>query len=438
MITAHDYKQRRQQFMSKMPPRSVAIFQSAPPRLRNGDTHYPYRQESDFYYLSGFSEPDASMLLLPSTGKTLLFCQPHDVVKELWDGPRVGQDGAIQDYSMDDAFDKKYFIPRLEEELHAGIDSIYYPMNRCVELGKQLRRIMVKAQKIQRHGRAETPWNIVNSDHILHEMRLYKSNQEVELLQKAVDITIIAHKNAMQQCQPGVKEYQLEATLLHAFYYHGSRSPAYGSIVAGGKNSCILHYVNNQAELKTNELVLIDAGAEYQGYAADITRTFPVNGHYRGEQKAIYELVLAAQLAAIEQVMVGNPYNNINQTAVNIVTQGLVDLGLLQGDVQGLIESNAYQTFYPHRAGHWLGLDVHDVGAYQIDQHWRALEAGMVLTVEPGIYIRPADHIDEKWWNIGIRIEDDVLVTPTSARVLSQALPKTVIDIEHWMKGGAT
>lgn len=427
------FKQRRLDFMAKMPARSLAIFATAPLYIRNGDSHYPYRQNSDFYYLSGLREPDAILVLLPDKQQSIVFNQPHDPTKELWDGPRIGQDGAVRDYQMDQAFllaDVKSHLTQMLQE----VDSVYYPMNHSGLVEKLLPEVLNELQQKQRGG-ATTPWQMVNSDHFLHEMRLHKSKEEIALLQRAVDITIAAHIQAMQRCRAGMQEYQLEAILLQSFYDQGSRSPAYSSIVGGGKNACVLHYCDNQAPLNAGDLVLIDAGAEYECYAADITRTFPVNGRFSPEQQAITELVLHAQLAAIDQIKPGIPYNQINQTATKVLTQGLCDLGLLQGNINDLIETKAFQPFYPHSAGHWLGLDVHDVGSYKQDKQWRLLEAGMVLTVEPGIYIRPAQNIDEKWWNIGVRIEDDVVVTENSARVLSQALPKSVSDIEHLMAG---
>lgn len=433
MITPEQFKQRRQQLMTKMPKRSLALFAAAPVCIRNGDSHYPYRQSSDFYYLSGLVEPEAVMVLLPDDKQTILFSLPHDPVKELWDGSRVGQDGAVQHYRMDHAFNINELDFYLSEWLQK-VDSIYYPLNHCPELEKRLQRVIAKLQQKQRSG-ASVPKQMINSDDLLHEMRLHKTVEEIALMQKSIDISVIAHMQAMQQCRPGMYEYQLEAILLQNFYHHGCRSAAYNSIVGSGANSCTLHYCDNDAVLKANDLVLIDAGAEFEYYAADITRTFPVNGRYAGEQKAIYELVLQAQLVAIADIKPGYAYNKINQTVIKVLTQGLLDLGLLQGEIEGIIESKAYQQFYPHSAGHWLGLDVHDVGVYKRNNQWRPLEAGMVLTVEPGIYIRPAENVDEKWWNIGVRIEDDVLVTENAAKVLSYALPKTMADVEHLMAG---
>ena len=425
---------RRKELMQQMEPNSIALLCAAPPSTRSNDTEYLYRQNSDFYYLTGFTEHDALLALIPGReqGEVVLFCQEKDKTRELWTGIRVGPEQAIKELQIDDAFpigDIDDILPGLIE----GRDRVYYSMGKDQRFDQRVMDWVKVIRGKVRQG-AHPPGEFLVLDHLLNEMRLIKSPLEIKLMEKAGAISVQAHKRAMAVCRPGLQEYQLEAELLHEFVRSGSRAPAYNNIVAGGKNACILHYIENNAQLRDGDLVLIDAGCEYEYYAADITRTFPVNGRFSTEQRALYEIVLKAQLDAIKVIKPGTPWDEPHNVTVRVITQGLVDLGLLKGDVQELIKSEAYRAFYMHRAGHWLGIDVHDVGDYKIDNKWRLLEPGMVTTIEPGIYVAP-DNMDvaKKWRGIGIRIEDDVLVTRTGHRVLSHGVPKTVEEIESFM-----
>jgi Xaa-Pro aminopeptidase len=425
---------RRKELMQQMEPNSIALLCAAPPSTRSNDTEYLYRQNSDFYYLTGFTEHDALLALIPGReqGEVVLFCQEKDKTRELWTGVLMGPEQAIKELQIDDAFpigDIDDILPGLIE----GRDRVYYSMGKDQRFDQRVMDWVKVIRGKVRQG-AHPPGEFLVLDHLLNEMRLIKSPLEIKLMEKAGAISVQAHKRAMSVCRPGLHEYQLEAELLHEFVRSGSRAPAYNNIVAGGKNACILHYIENNAQLKDGDLVLIDAGCEYEYYAADITRTFPVNGRFSTEQRALYEIVLKAQLDAIKVIKPGTPWDEPHNVTVRVITQGLVDLGLLKGDVQELIKSEAYRAFYMHRAGHWLGIDVHDVGDYKIDNKWRLLEPGMVTTIEPGIYVAP-DNMDvaKKWRGIGIRIEDDVLVTRTGHRVLSHDVPKTVEEIESFM-----
>jgi Xaa-Pro aminopeptidase len=425
---------RRKELMQQMEPNSIALLCAAPPSTRSNDTEYLYRQNSDFYYLTGFTEHDALLALIPGReqGEVVLFCQEKDKTRELWTGILMGPEQAIKQLQIDDAFpigDIDDILPGLIE----GRDRVYYSMGKDQRFDQRVMDWVKVIRGKVRQG-AHPPGEFLVLDHLLNEMRLIKSPLEIKLMEKAGAISAQAHKRAMAVCRPGLHEYQLEAELLHEFVRSGSRAPAYNNIVAGGKNACILHYIENNALLRDGDLVLIDAGCEYEYYAADITRTFPVNGRFSTEQRALYEIVLKAQLDAIKVIKPGTPWDEPHNVTVRVITQGLVDLGLLKGEVQELIKSEAYRAFYMHRAGHWLGIDVHDVGNYKIDNTWRLLEPGMVTTIEPGIYVAP-DNMDvaKKWRGIGIRIEDDVLVTRTGHRVLSHGVPKTVEEIESFM-----
>lgn len=425
---------RRQELMQQMEPNSIALLCSAPMSTRSNDTEYLYRQNSDFYYLTGFEEHDAVLALIPgrAQGEVVLFCQEKDKTRELWTGILMGPEKAISELLIDDAFpigDIDDILPGLIE----GRDRVYYSMGRDPRLDQRVMDWVNVVRGKVRQG-AHPPGEFMVLEHLLHEMRLFKSPLEIKLMEKAGAISAEAHKRAMAVSRPGLYEYHLEAELMHEFVRSGSRAPAYNNIVAAGHNACILHYVENRAQLRDGDLVLIDAGCEYEYYAADITRTFPVNGRFSTEQKALYEIVLEAQLAAIESVAPGTPWNVPHDITVRIITEGLVRLGLLEGDVDELIIADAYKPFYMHRAGHWLGIDVHDVGDYKIDGNWRLMEPGMVTTIEPGIYVAPDnEEVDEKWRGIGIRIEDDVLVTRSGYRVLSLGAPKTVEEIESFM-----
>lgn len=434
MIKMSEYTQRRKALMQQIGQNGIVILPSGREILRNGDAFYSYRQNSDFYYLTGFDEPESVLVLAPNRkeGEYILFNRVRDRDREIWDGPRAGQEGAVKDFHADQAFPISE-LNNILPDLLTGRDAIHYPLGLHREFDKRLMNAVNKVRAKVRGG-LQSPNAFVDIANSLHEMRLFKSADEVAVMQKAVDITQAAHIRAMQVCKPGMNEYLLEAELMYEFQRNGARFPAYNCIVGAGRNSCILHYINNNQKILDGDLVLIDAGAEYQNYAADITRTFPANGKYSGEQRAIYELVLASQLAAIDSVKPGVAWTKAQEIIVKILTQGLIDLKILQGDVDQLIEQQAYLPFYMHKSGHWLGLDVHDAGRYRVDNEWRQLKSGMAFTIEPGIYIS-ADipNVDKRWHNIGVRIEDNILVTDSGCRVLSQSIPKTVDEIEAVM-----
>jgi Xaa-Pro aminopeptidase len=404
-------------------------------QYRNRDSAWPFRQDSDFHYLCGFGEPEAVLALIPGRkhGEFLLFCRERDAERELWDGTRAGPEGACAQFGADDAFpigDIDDILPGLIE----GRRRLYYALGRQPEFDTRVMGWINKIRAKVRAG-AHPPGEFLDLDHLLHELRLIKSAEELRVMQRAAAISAAAHARIMQSCKPGMHEYALEAELLHEFLRNGARSPAYTSIVGGGANGCVLHYVGNSAPLRDRDLVLVDAGCEYEHYASDITRTFPVNGRFSREQRALYEVVLEAQLAAIRTVKPGHHWNQPHDATVRVVTEGLRDLGLLDGEVKELIETEAFRPFYMHRAGHWLGMDVHDVGDYKLGDEWRVLEPGMVLTVEPGIYVSPDNHaVAKKWRGIGIRIEDDVVVTRKGHQVLSADAPKLPDEIEKLMR----
>ncbi len=431
-----EMKNRRKELMAQMEPNSIALIPSAPLSMRNNDAEYLYRQNSDFYYLTGFPEEEALLALIPGRkqGEAVLFCQEKNKEKELWTGILMGPEAAQRELGLDDAFpigDIDDILPGLIE----GRDRVYYAMGKDDKFDD---RVMNWVRVIRGKAKmgAHPPGEFLVLDHLLHELRLIKSSNEVKLMEQAAKISAEGHRRAMAICKPGIKEYEMEAELLHEFVRNGSRAPAYNSIVAAGDNACILHYNTNNAEVKEGDLVLIDAGCEYEHYASDITRTFPASGKFSPEQKAIYEIVLAAQEAAIAAVKPGAAWDEPHNASVKVITQGLVKLGLLEGRPAQLIKSEAYKEFYMHRVGHWIGIDVHDVGDYKIDDDWRLLEAGMVTTIEPGIYIAPDNtKVPKKWRGIGVRIEDDVLVTKTGHRILSKGIPKTVTEIEAFMSG---
>lgn len=434
-ISTQEYAQRRQKILDKIGSTAIAIFPAAPEYYRTGDTHFPYRQNSDLYYLTGFSEPESIAVLVPGhdKGEFILFNRERDQLMEIWNGKRAGQEGACKDFAANQSYPIKDFAEKIID-LMADRQTVYYALGRQPEIDEQIINAVNKLRNKVRSG-VNAPITITNSENLTNEMRLIKSPAEINLMRKAGQISVHGHKRAMGICKPGLFEYQLEAELLYEFFRNGCRSPAYTSIVGSGANSCILHYIENNATLQDGDLVLIDAGGEFENYNADITRTFPVNGKFTKEQREIYEIVLAAQLAGIEQVRPGNPWPQIQQTIIRIITEGLVNLGLLTGNVDQLIESKAYTAFYMHNSGHWLGLDTHDVGSYKIANEWRELATGMVLTVEPGIYIAAnTPGVDKKWWDIGIRIEDDVLVTENGYEILTTGLPKTVAEIEALME----
>ncbi|MDD5113229.1 MAG: Xaa-Pro aminopeptidase [Methylobacter sp.] len=430
-----EFKKRRKQLMQRIGKGNIALIGSASTRTRNRDVDYPFRQDSDFYYLTGFNEPEALAVFIPGReqGEYLLFCREFDEKKALWEGAHAGLEGATKHYEADDAFpidDLNDILPGLLENK----TKVFYPMGRDSDLDHNLLEWIKHIRSQSRNG-AVAPGELVSLEHILHEMRLFKSTAELKLMRRAAEISAAAHSNAMQKCKPGLYEYQIEAELLYHFAQNGLRAVAYPSIVAAGKNACVLHYTENTDKIKSGDLLLIDAGAECDHYAADITRTFPVSGRFTDPQKQLYQLVLDAQTAALEQIKPGVPWNLAHEASVQVLTKGLVALGLLKGKVSKLIKDEKYKQFYMHRIGHWLGMDVHDVGDYKINQEWRLLEPGMVLTVEPGLYI-PVDckTVDAKWRGIGIRIEDDVLVTAQGHEVLTGGVPKTIADIEALMQ----
>lgn len=429
-----EFKKRRRDLMAQMEPNSIAILAAAKPVLRNGDADYRYRQNSDFYYLTGFSEASAVLVLIPgrTQGESLLFCQEKDELKELWNGKLLGPEAAIEVLGMDDSFpvsDIDDILPGLIE----GRDRVYSPMGKDEQFDHQLME-WVKVIRSKVRSGAHPPGEFLMLDHLLHEMRLIKSKSELKLMKQSAQIAVAAHKRAMQTCRPGIHEYELEADYHYEFTRAGCLAPAYNAIVAGGANACILHYTENNQVLRDGDLVLIDAGCEYEHYASDITRTFPVNGRFSPEQKALYDLVLEAQEEAIKVIKPGAHWDDSHNKTVEVITRGLVKLGLLKGKVRDLIAQGAYRDFYMHRAGHWLGMDVHDVGDYKIDDKWRLLEPGMVMTVEPGIYVSEKNRkVDKRWRGIGIRIEDDVAVTSKGCEILSKGLPKTTAEIEAFM-----
>ncbi|BFM09471.1 Xaa-Pro aminopeptidase [Halioxenophilus aromaticivorans] len=431
---AGEFARRRKDLMAMLEPNSIAIVATAEEKIRSRDTHFAFRPDSDFFYLSGFAEPGAVLALVPGRehGEFVMFVRDKDREKEIWDGYREGPEGVMANYGADDAFpisDIDEILPGLME----GRERLYYSLGRDPEFDRQIMSWLNALRAKERSG-AIPPGEFLDLDHYLHDLRLFKSSAEAKLMRTAGKISAQAHVRAMQMAKPGVYEYQLQAEIEHEFAKNGAHYPAYSSIVGSGPNGCILHYIENTQKMQDGDLVLIDAGCEYQMYAADITRTFPVNGKFTEPQKQVYNVVLEAQFAAIEATKPGNHWNAPHEAAVRVITQGLVNLGLLEGDVDELIEQTAYRDFYMHRTGHWLGMDVHDVGDYKVAGDWRVLEPGMCLTIEPGIYIAPDNqNVAEQWRGIGIRIEDDVLVTSDGCEILTADVPKTVADIEALM-----
>ena len=410
----------------------VLILATATETIRNRDAHYPYRFDSHFYYLTAFPEPEAVVVLIAGRRpKQILFCREKNEEREIWDGYRQGPKGAREAFGFDAAYPYAELDKRLPKLLE-NQPRLAYAFGADPAWDA---RVMGWINAVRGRARAgvSAPATLTDAHTLVDAMRLVKDHHEIGLVQRAADISVKAHVAAMRTCKPGKGEWEIEAELLHTFRRHGCQAPAYTSIVAGGANACVLHYVSNDQTLKDGDLLLIDAAGEYHGYAADITRTFPVNGRFSAPQRDVYEIVLSAQLAAIASVRPGNTFNSPHEAALKVLTQGMVDLALLQGEVDGLMESEAYKRFYMHRTGHWLGLDVHDAGEYKQAGQWRTLEPGMALTVEPGFYIRPADDVPEHFHNIGIRIEDDVVVTDRGCNVLTAAAPKTIKDIEEAM-----
>jgi Xaa-Pro aminopeptidase len=433
VIKQKEYARRRRQLMRMAGEDSIIILQAAPPRVRNNDVHYAYRQNSDFLYLTGFPEHSALLVMIPDEGdgKSILFCRSRDAEREMWDGRMAGLESAVKDYGMDEAHDIGEAEKRLQELLHDR-DRIYHDLGRDPLFDQRLIGWLNEFR-----GRARktfhAPEEIHALDHMLHDMRVYKSRDELAAMRRAAKVAIEAHEQAMRSCRPGMNEADIHAGLLHTFTRHHCE-PSYLPIVGGGANACVLHYISNRDELRDGDLLLIDAGAEYDGYASDITRTFPVNGKFSPEQKELYDIVLSAQAAGIAKARAGNQWQDVHDAAIRVATEGMVELGILQNSVEEEIESGGYKHFYVHNTGHWLGLDVHDVGEYTIDGHSRELEPGMVMTIEPGIYIGPTEEgVRECWRGIGIRIEDNVAITRDEPRILTDGLAKTPSEIEALM-----
>jgi len=431
---SNEYKRRQKSLLKALGSNSAAIIPTATEKTRNRDADFPFRPDSDFRYITGFNEPEAVAVFIPGRkqGQYVLFCRESDPLMEIWNGRREGLEGAKLNFQVDEVFS----INELDEVLPTlleNVERVYYSIGYDESFDKRLMEWVNKVRKKARIG-ILAPQEFHSLDHHIHEMRLIKSSTEIKTIRDACKISAKAHIKAMKACKPGIREHVVEAELNHTFTAHGCPA-AYTSIVGSGENGCILHYTENDAELKDGDLLLIDAGAELDCYASDITRTFPVNGNFTNEQKIIYEIVLAAQIAAIKKVKPGNHWNQPHEAAVKVLTKGLLDHGLLKGELSKLIKDQAYTRFYMHRTGHWLGMDVHDVGDYKINGKWRKLEAGMVLTIEPGLYIAANNKgVAKKWWNIGIRIEDDILVTKTGFDILSKDTPKTVEEIETTMR----
>ncbi len=429
-----EFARRRRQLSRMVGTGGIAILPSAPVRTRSRDVEYRFRQDSDFYYLTGFPEPEAVLVLVPGRpqGEYILFCREKDPAKELWDGYRAGLEGAVTDYGADDAFpitDLDDILPGLLEER----ERVFFAMGTDPLFDKRVSDWVSQVRSRARAG-VHGPIEFLALDHFLHDMRLYKGRAEIAVMRRAAKLSARAHNELMRRCEPGMYEYQLGSVFRHHCQMRGADQLAYPSIVGGGNNACVLHYVENSHALQDGDLVLIDAGCEIECYASDITRTFPVNGRFSDPQRALYELVLEAQLAAIDKVRAGNHWNDPHKAAVRVLTKGLLKLGLLRGTLAKALKAESYTRFFMHRTGHWLGMDVHDVGDYKVDGHWRELEPGMVLTVEPGLYIpKGVKGVAKKWQGIGIRIEDDVLVTRADPDVLSRDAPKTVEQIENLM-----
>jgi Xaa-Pro aminopeptidase len=425
-----EFTRRRRQFMRMIGRDAIAILPAAPVRHRNGDIEYAYRQDSHFHYLTGFPEPEAVAVLVPGRphAEYLLFVRERDPAREAWDGPRAGTEGAVERYGADDAFP----IADIDEILPGLIEQraqIFYSMGTHLDFDPHVLG-WVNGLRTHARERAGGAGEFVALNHVLDDMRLYKSRAERSSLGRAAEIGVQAHRRAMRFARPGRMEYEVMAEVVHEFRSHNA-DLSYTPIVAGGANACIMHYRDNDQRLCDGELLLLDAGCEHDYYASDITRTFPVSGRFTPAQRAVYEVVLDAQTAAIDKVRAGNHWNQPHEAAVRVIAQGLVKLGLLKGPLTRLLKEKAYQPFFNHRTGHWLGIDVHDVGDYKVGGEWRVLEPGMALTVEPGIYIRPSSRLPKEFWNIGIRIEDDVLVTKGAPEVLTGALEKTPEAVER-------
>lgn len=453
MNKPHIYQLRRNELAKQIFAKTgggIAVVSTAPEIARNRDSEFPYRHDSDFYYLTGFEEPGATLVMkVDRNGKSFqlqshLFCRPKDPEREIWDGIRLGPEAAPEVLGIEYAHSNQELDRKLGELL-ADQDAVYIRLAESAEADRRLRHWMKQVRGQVRSG-VNPPSEFHDIEALIHEMRLFKDAHEIDIMRRAAAISARAHIRAMQICKPGMREYQLEAELLHEFRNSGAQSVAYNSIVAGGANSCILHYRAGSTELRSGELCLIDAGCELDGYASDITRTFPVNGKFTGPQRALYDITLAAQEAAVAMTKPGNTFMQPHEAALKVLTQGLLDEKLLKlsdlGSLENAIETGAYRRFYMHRTSHWLGMDVHDVGSYREASHdsssedkpWRVLKSGMVITIEPGLYVRPADDVDEKFWNIGIRIEDDAVLNDSGCELISRGAPVKADEIEALMK----
>ncbi|NNF15794.1 MAG: M24 family metallopeptidase [Gammaproteobacteria bacterium] len=432
-----EYARRRRQLSRIMGEGTIAILPAAPEKVRSRDVLHGFRQDSDFYYLTGFGEPEAVMVMVPgrTAAEFIVFCRERNAEKETWDGLRAGPQGVVDKFGADDAFpisDIDEILPGLMENCH----SVYYTMGVNTAFDQQVIGWVNGLRAGGQNRTSHSPQEIIALDHVLHDMRLYKSRAEIVAMRRSAKVASLAHKRAMQMVRPGLYEYEVEAEYLYEFRRHGG-SPSYPPIVGGGRNACILHYTENDQILNDGDLLLVDAGCELEYYASDITRTYPVNGRFSAPQRAIYDLVHKANIAAIDKVRAGNHWNDIHDAAVRVIAAGLLQLGLLKGTPASVIKDKSYQRFFMHRTGHWLGVDVHDVGDYKVAGEWRVLEPGMVLTVEPGIYIPfKSKGVAKKWWGIGVRIEDDVVVTRKGPDVLSKHLVKSADAVEDLMAAG--
>ncbi|ANO51966.1 aminopeptidase P N-terminal domain-containing protein [Woeseia oceani] len=431
-MNSNEFAKRRKQLIRMVGEDGIALLPSAPAKTRSRDVEYRYRQDSDFHYLTGFDEPDAVMVLAPgrANGEFIIFCRERNADKERWDGYRAGPEGAVSAYGADDAFP----IDDIDDILPGIIESrsrVYFAMGAYSDFDARVGD-WIKSLRSRRSSGAHAPHEFVALDHLLHDMRLYKSRAEISAMRRSAKVASAAHRRAMQRLSPGMFEYELEAEFIHEFRQANARY-SYSPIVGGGANACILHYVENSEPLVDGDLVLIDAGCELDYYASDITRTLPVNGRYSPEQRAIYDIVYEAQQAAIAKTCIGNQWNDPHDAAVRVITRGLKKLGLLDGTLARLLRDEAYREFFMHRTGHWIGIDVHDVGDYKVGDEWRLLESGMVTTVEPGIYISASSGAARRWRNIGVRIEDDVAVTKKGPDILSKSLPGNADEIEKLM-----
>lgn len=432
-MTQQEFLSRRQALLAQMQPASAALIFAAPEVIRSADTEYPYRQNSDFWYFTGFNEPEALLLLIKSDdahNHSVLFNRVRDLSSEIWFGRRLGQDAAPEKLAVDRALAFSEINQHLFQLLN-GLDAIYFAQGEYAYADEIVFHALGRLRKGERQNMA-APASVIDWRPIVHEMRLFKSPEELAMMRRAGEISALAHTRAMQKCQPGMFEYQLEGEILHEFNRHGARYPSYNTIVGGGENGCILHYTENEAELRAGDLVLIDAGCEYAGYAGDITRTFPVSGKFTPAQREIYDIVLASLETALALYGPGTSIQQVSQQVVRVMVSGLQRLGILHGEVETLISENAHRPYFMHGLSHWLGLDVHDVGHYGSDRS-RILEPGMVLTVEPGLYIAADANVPEQYRGIGVRIEDDIVITAEGNENLTAGVVKTADDIEALM-----